>query len=58
MTLGNSHDIDDEWRWGYLVTTGYNNQWNVSEEYIGEQPLRDGEDSIRMVRFLRRSRYH
>ncbi len=52
MTLGNSHDIDDEWRWGYLVTTGYNNQWNVSEEYIGEQPLRDGEDSIRMVRFF------
>ena len=50
FSIGNSFDYNDDWRFGFLVATGYDRSTNVSEEYIGEQPLRNG-DEIRMVRY-------
>ncbi|MBU3020991.1 TonB-dependent receptor domain-containing protein [Aestuariibacter sp. A3R04] len=51
LSLGNSFDYNDDWRFGFLASVGYNKDTDVSEEYIGEQPLRNG-DEIRMVRFF------
>ncbi|RDV28064.1 TonB-dependent receptor [Alteromonas aestuariivivens] len=51
LSLGNSYDYNSDIRVGYLVTAGYDSETNVSEEYIGEQPQRNG-DEIVMVRFF------
>lgn len=51
ISLGNSFDYNKDWRFGFLTSVGYNRDTDVSEEYIGEQPLRNG-DEIRMVRYF------
>ncbi len=51
ISIGNSFDLASDWRAGFLLATGYNSSTDVSEEYIGEQPLRNG-DEIRMVRYF------
>ncbi len=50
LSIGNSFDYDDDWRFGFLLASGYDRSTDVSEEYVGEQPLRNGEE-IRMIRF-------
>ncbi len=51
LSLGNNFDFNDEIRYGFLITAGYNNAWNVSEEYIGEQAQRSG-DNITFPRYF------
>jgi hypothetical protein len=51
FSLGNSVDIDNNWRVGFLWTTSYDNETTVSEEYELEQADRVG-DSINIVRFF------
>lgn len=51
VTFGNSYDYDQDWRFGFLMAAGYDRSTVVSEEYIGEQALRNG-DEIRMVRLF------
>lgn len=51
FALGNSFDLNDKWRIGFLWTTSYNYETTVSEEYELEQADRVG-DSINIVRFF------
>ena len=51
FSLGNSVDISNNWRLGFLWTTSYDNETTVSEEYELEQADRVG-DSINIVRFF------
>ncbi|GAB2693031.1 TonB-dependent receptor [Aliiglaciecola sp. 3_MG-2023] len=51
LSLGNSFDLDDDWRVGFLLTTGYDNRWTVSEQFIGEQAQRSG-DLISFPRYF------
>jgi hypothetical protein len=51
MALGNSFDLDDDWRTGFLWTAGYNSGTTVSEEYSLEDADRVG-DSINLVRYF------
>ncbi|QJR80293.1 TonB-dependent receptor [Alteromonas pelagimontana] len=51
LSVGNSFDYDEDWRFGFLASSGYTSETDVTEEYIGEQPLRNG-DTIRMVRYF------
>ncbi|MBC3764829.1 TonB-dependent receptor domain-containing protein [Neptunicella marina] len=51
FSLGNRYQFNDDISYGYLVTGGYDNSWSVADEYIGEQPQRNG-DEIRMVRYF------
>ena len=51
FSLGNSIDLNDNWRIGFLWTTSYDYQTTVSEEYELEQADRVG-DSINIVRFF------
>jgi TonB-dependent receptor len=46
LALGNKYDYNDDIRYGYLLTAGYDNSWEVSEEFIGEQAQRNGDDII------------
>ncbi|TDP39121.1 TonB-dependent receptor [Idiomarina aquatica] len=36
LTYGNRYDIDDKWAIGFLATAAYDNEWEVSEQYLGE----------------------
>ncbi|MFT5541256.1 MAG: hypothetical protein ACI97K_000741 [Glaciecola sp.] len=51
FSLGNSFDIADNWRYGFLITSSYDNQTKVSEEYELQQADRV-QDSINVVRFF------
>ena len=50
-SIGNSIDIDENWRVGFLFTTSYDTDTSVSEEYELQQADRVG-DSINIVRFF------
>ena len=43
FSLGNYIDIDEDWTVGFLATAGYDNSWQVKEEYRGNQFSSDGE---------------
>lgn len=49
VSFGNSTDIDD-WRIGYLGTLGYDNSWEVSEQFLGEDFRRDPDGGYTLVR--------
>ncbi|MCY7296042.1 TonB-dependent receptor domain-containing protein [Alteromonas sp. a30] len=51
FSAGNRFDFNDDIRYGFLIAGGYDNTWTVSEEYLGEQPQRNG-DEIVLVRFF------
>ncbi len=51
LTYGNSWDITNEWRVGFLIATGYSNETEVSEEYELQQADRVQDDIIN-VRFF------
>ncbi|WP_299077341.1 TonB-dependent receptor [uncultured Paraglaciecola sp.] len=51
FSLGNSVDINDNWRIGFLWTSSYDNETTVFEEYQLEQADRVG-DAINIVRFF------
>lgn len=51
LALGNNYDINNDWRWGYLLTSSYDRGTNVSEEYELEQANRVG-DTTEIVRFF------
>lgn len=51
VSLGDFHDINESWRWGYLLTTSYDRGTNVSQEYELEQANRVGEQT-EIVRFF------
>ncbi|WP_100643820.1 TonB-dependent receptor domain-containing protein [Alteromonas facilis] len=51
LAVGNSFDYNDDIRYGFLFTAGYDNETNVSEQFLGEQQSRDGEN-IRFLRFF------
>lgn len=51
FALGNNFDYNEDFRLGFLATVGYDNSWDVSEEFLGEQASRDG-DNVRFVRFF------
>jgi len=51
MTLGNSFDYDDDWRFGFLLTAGYDSETRASEQYELQDPDRVG-DNITLVRFF------
>lgn len=46
LSLGNDFDFNDEIRYGFLLTAGYDNSWEVSDEFIGEQAQRNGDEII------------
>ncbi len=48
---GNSFDISDDWTGGFLLTAGYDYSTQVSDEFVGEQPQRNGDEIIN-VRFF------
>lgn len=51
FALGNNFDYNDDLRLGFLATVGYDNSWDVSDEFSGEQPTRNG-DQIELIRFF------
>jgi TonB-dependent receptor len=51
FSLGNSIDVDEDWRLGFLWTTSYDNETEVSQEYELQQADRV-QDSINIVRFF------
>ncbi|MBT0585290.1 TonB-dependent receptor domain-containing protein [Alteromonas oceanisediminis] len=51
VALGNSFDFNQDIRYGFLATAGYDNSTQVSEQFLGEQQSRDGE-SVRFIRFF------
>lgn len=51
VSLGDNFDINNDWRWGYLLTSGYGSETNVAQEYELEQANRVG-NSVEMVRFF------
>jgi outer membrane receptor protein involved in Fe transport len=51
FTYGNSYDLDDKWRVGFLLATGYDKSTEVQQEYELQQADRIG-DKIELVRFF------
>ena len=51
LTAGDSYDINDDWRTGYLFTLGYDHQTRVSEQYELQQQDRVG-DNVILVRYF------
>lgn len=51
FTYGNSYDIDDKWRVGFLLASGYDSSTMVSEQYELQEANRIG-DKIELVRFF------
>ena len=51
FSIGNSYDVNDKLRYGFLVTSSYDNETTVSEEYELQQADRV-QDSINVVRFF------
>lgn len=51
LAVGNNFDYNEDLRYGFLFTAGYDNSTQVSEQFLGEQQSRDG-DSIRFLRFF------
>ena len=51
FSVGNSYDVNDKLRYGFLVTSSYDNETTVSEEYELQQADRV-QDSINVVRFF------
>ncbi|MGB3726628.1 MAG: TonB-dependent receptor [Glaciecola sp.] len=51
FTYGNSYDLDDEWRVGFLWAVGYDSSTEVSEQYELQEANRIGEN-INLVRFF------
>ncbi|MCC2618062.1 TonB-dependent receptor [Aestuariibacter halophilus] len=51
FTYGNSYDLDDSWRIGFLAVAGYDAETRASEEYELQDPDRIG-DEITLVRFF------
>lgn len=51
VTYGDSYDYDDDWRFGFLVTSRYSTQTRSSEEYELQDPDLVGDDIIN-VRFF------
>lgn len=43
VSVGDYYDINDDWRIGFLATVGYDNAWQVSEEFQGNQFSSDGQ---------------
>lgn len=43
FSLGNYFDINEDWTVGFLTTAGYDNSWQVKEEFRGNQFSSDGE---------------
>lgn len=51
FTAGNSFDLNEDWRTGFLFTLGYDYQTRVSEQYELQDPDRVGDDII-LVRYF------
>lgn len=43
LALGNRYDFNEDIRYGFLLTAGYSNSWEVSEEFEGQQAQRTDE---------------
>ena len=43
ISVGDYYDINNDWRIGFLATLGYDNSWQVSDEFQGNQFTSDGE---------------
>lgn len=51
LTYGNSYDITDKWRLGFLLANGYSSQTQVTDQYEMQQANRI-QDAIEIVRFF------
>lgn len=51
LTYGNSYDIVDKWRLGFLLASGYDSSTLVTEQYELQEANRIGEE-IELVRFF------
>ena len=51
ISLGNNFDYNEDIRYGFLITSGYDNSWDVAKEFIGEQAQRSG-DLISFPRYF------
>ncbi|WP_414829798.1 TonB-dependent receptor domain-containing protein [Alteromonas sp. H39] len=51
MTVGNSFDYNDDWRFGFLATAGYDSETRATEQYELQDPDRIGDD-ITLVRYF------
>ena len=51
LAMGNNVDYNDHLRLGFLASVGYSDSWDVSDEFSGEQPTRNG-DQIQLIRFF------
>jgi outer membrane receptor protein involved in Fe transport len=51
LTYGNSYDITDKWRIGFLLANAYSNKTRVTQQYELQQADRIG-DEIELVRFF------
>ena len=49
ITLGNSYDFGD-FRTGFLLSTSYDNEWQVSEQYEGQDFRQNEDDTWSLVR--------
>lgn len=43
VSIGNYFDIAQDWKVGFLATLGYDNSWQVSDEFQGNQFTSDGD---------------
>lgn len=46
LALGDRYDFNEDIRYGFLATVGYDNSWDVADEFIAEDPGREGDDII------------
>ena len=50
VTYGNRYDLTDKWAIGFLTTAAYRNEWQVSEQFLGENYRLNPDDSYTLVR--------
>lgn len=51
VALGDSFDSDNgKYRWGYLSSLSYDNEWQVSEKYEGQDFRQNTDDTFSLVR--------
>jgi TonB-dependent receptor len=50
LTYGNRYDLTDDWAVGFLATAAYDNEWQVSEQFLGENFRLNPDDTYTLVR--------
>lgn len=50
LSFGDRYDLGDDWGFGFLATTAYDNEWEVSEQYLGEDFRANQDGTFTLIR--------